>query len=172
MAQGELTKSAVPPEFPLTEALCPVTAGARRGIASPRRKKRRQGLSLPEGLAPERPLSSPGRGRLLPFVAFELLTLYHVFDGLSRGGPLGAFSGPCGRGGFPLSDGWAMHPPFSLLRKERMRRARWKRENEGRAGRASGFTNVFGPRRGAGGGWEVEAKPVRLSSLTLTWRVG
>ena len=47
----------------------------------------------------------------------------------------------------------SLHPPFSLLRKERMRRARWKRENGGAQDVPPFFTHVFGPRRGAGGGF-------------------
>ena len=47
----------------------------------------------------------------------------------------GAFTRPGGRGGFVLQR-WLvhLHPPFSLFReKERMRRARWKREKGVRA---------------------------------------
>ena len=47
----------------------------------------------------------------------------------------------------------SLHPPFSLLRKERMRRARWKRENGGAQGVLPPSTHVFGPRRGASGGF-------------------
>ena len=43
--------------------------------------------------------------------------------------------------------------PF--LRKERMRRARWKRENGGAARYRLFDTHVFGPRRSAGGGLDV-----------------
>ena len=61
-----------------------------------------------------------------------------------------------------------MHPPFSLLRKERMRRARWKREN---GGAPADFRRQECPcpRRGASGGLEVEVRPARLSPLPLTW---
>ena len=66
----------------------------------------------------------------------------------------------------------AMHPPFSLLRKERMRRARWKRENGGAQDVPPFSTNVFGPRRGAGGGFGGRRIDSLLFSLPLPWRFG
>ena len=73
----------------------------------------------------------------------------------------------------------AMHPPFSLFltgEKERMRRARWKREKDGDALRRRGTVQTVlvrkSPGRGAvqAGVLEVDVRTVRLSSLPLTWR--
>ncbi len=59
--------------------------------------------------------------------------------------------------------------PF--LRKERMRRARWKRENGGAQDVPPFSTNVFGPRRGAGGGFGGRRIDSLLFSLPLPWRL-
>ena len=58
-----------------------------------------------------------------------------------------------------------------LLRKERMRRARWKRENGGALDVPPFFTHAFGPRRGAGGGFGGCRVGFLLFSLPLPWRL-
>ena len=57
-----------------------------------------------------------------------------------------------------------------LLRKERMRRARWKRENGGALDVPPFSANVFGPRRGASGG--LDAVESTLSSFRCRYPGG
>ena len=77
-----------------------------------------------------------------------------------------------------------MHPPFSLFlleEKERMRRARWKREKEVTpcGGRETGarleclrfWAKVFGPRRSFSGGFGGCRIELLLFSLPLIWRL-
>ena len=64
-----------------------------------------------------------------------------------------------------------MHPPFSLLRKERMRRARWKRENEDAQEVLPPGTQAFCPRRRASGSFGGRRIDFLLFPLPLTWRL-
>ena len=58
-----------------------------------------------------------------------------------------------------------------LLRKERMRRARRKRENGGAQVMLSPGTHVSSPRRGASGGFGGRRIDFLLFSLPLPWRL-
>ena len=58
----------------------------------------------------------------------------------------------------------------SEISSDAMRRARWKRENEGRGRAASGSRHVSSPRRSAGGGFGSRRIDFLLFPLPLTWR--
>ena len=94
MAQGELVGSAVPPEFPLAGALCPVTAGDRRGIASPRREPCLNSVQTgPRGAEPSpsrkglhRPPSLfAGMGEASPLHAFDTCVTVSCFCRVVKG---------------------------------------------------------------------------------------
>ena len=72
-----------------------------------------------------------------------------------------------------------LHPPFSLFltgEKERMRRARWKREKDGDAFRGRGVVRTVLVRKSPArsvvraGVLAVDERTVLPSSLPLTWR--